>query len=303
MTSRKRQNDLRLILGRDSDNNITFTTLYKNPNMLVYGCDDMDQSQVLHSFILSILRESERCLLFLVDLKGYVFDLYKDIDVVEYSDNIDVATSNILWLVNEMRARYNYMSDNNIEDISKTGLTRIVCVIDDYADLVAKDKTVESHIISLIQNSRECGIHFIIGTQYRKSMILPELVRTVISAKVCLKVNKSKHFKNSFGIHGGEDLSGQCKLLFTGRGLDEPIMLEIPIITEEEKRKVAREAETYFKGKGLPKGMIPAAVPKVQSAAKKRKRVGFFQGLKNIINSPGNMTTDEFVALHYMNKK
>ncbi len=284
-TFSKRQNNLRLILGKESSGDIVFTSLLKNSNILVSGHDEMAMAEIMHCFILSLLLGNEKCLFFLMDLKGHRFNVYKDIDTVDYVTDADNVAGRLNWLVNEMNARYKYMSENGSREISDTSLARMVCVIDDLSELIRSNEEIEPCISKLVQNSRQSGIHFIIGMKNQKVDASTELIRKVITAKMCLKEQSDSKF------------------LFIGKDMEEPILVQAPYVSEEDKWKVAREAETFFKGKGLPVGLIPAAVPQAQSAGKKRKRVGFFQGLRNIINSSGNMTTDEFVALHYMNKK
>ena len=81
---------------------------------------------------------------------------------------------------------------------AKTGqvLPRIVCVCDEYADLLvdrAATKNVEAAISRLGAKARAAGIHLIIATQYPDRKTVNGALKMNLSGRVCLRVSANHH--------------------------------------------------------------------------------------------------------------
>ena len=283
-------NDIRLVLGRDIEGKSVTTNLAKAPHILVSGCTGSGKTQLLHSFISSILVGSKVTHLVLIDPKGNEFNVYKDIDTVTFIDNISDALSMLNWLVNEMDARYKYMAEHGITDASDVigadaNLIRTVCVIDEFADLIKTDSSIEKSVVRIAQKARACGIHLIIGTQYPKSDVITGLIQANIPVRVCLKVNSNIQSRVAMDRTGGERLLGHGDLLFLGNGMYDPIRIQAPFISAEDKNKIVEIAKERFTGMG---GYI-ASTPDYYK--------------KTTINSGYNFSDSEREQIEYMRNK
>lgn len=307
----KRSNDFRLVLGNDLENHAITTSLPKAPHILVSGCTGAGKTQLLHSFIASLLLGAKAHHLILIDPKGNEFNVYKDIDTVEFIDNVNRAISTLKWLVDEMNNRYKEMAKEQITDVTKSRFTRIVCIIDEFADLMKTDKTIEQYVVLLAQKSRGCGIHLIIGTQYPKVDVITGLIQANIPTRICLRVNSNMQSRVAIERTGGEKLLGHGDMLFLGSQMLSPIRVQAPYISDEDKAHVVETAKRQLAGLG---GYIiekkkyanaPTQEPQRVSYdhlvhmydAPQPKKVGFFQGLKNLWNAPQCTGTSGMLAM------
>ena len=307
-----RTNDFRLVLGKDTENNSITTLLPKAQHMLISECSGSEKTQLLHCFIASLLLGAETHYLILIAPKGNEFNVYKDIDTVEFIDDVSAGIQTLQWLVEEMNARYRIMSQQNTSDITKTNLTRIVCIIDEFADLIKKEPGIEKDVVLLTQKAGACGIHLIIGTQYPDVKVLTGPVKANVPTRICLKVNSKVQSEIVLGLSGGEKLLGYGDMLYLGKGMNDPVRIQAPYISDEDKLHVIRIVTPQLEGLG-PKKQEKAAPEKVSydhlihpdKPKPERKRVGLIQGLINIMNAPPCTTPNDFTAMrasHRWNK-
>ena len=304
-----RTSDFRLVLGKDIENTSITTLLPKAPHILVSGCTGSGKTQLLHCFIASLLLGTKPHHLILIDPKGNEFNVYKDIDTVQFIDNVSDGISTLKWLVDEMNIRYEIMAKEGASDVSKSSLTRIVCIIDEFADLIKTDREIEKYVVLIAQKARACGIHLIIGTQYPKAEVLTGLIQANIPTRVCLKVNNNIQSRIAIGFSGGEKLLGHGDMYYLGNGMYSPMRIQAPFISDEDKERTVQIATQQLKGLG---GNICKTVTVKEEPQRvsyehlihptpveepKNKRVGFFQGLKNIINSPQSTTPSQFITI------
>lgn len=243
-------NDLRIILGKDIEGKTVVTSLAKAPHMLVSGCTGSGKTVFLHSCISSILLGNNTVHLILVDPKGSEFSVYKDIDTVEFISDVAKANKTLRWLVQEMNSRYKTMEQQGTNNIEDTSLSKIVVVIDEFADLIGQDKSIEKSVVMLAQKSRAAGIHLIIGTQYPKAEVLTGLIQANIPTRVCLKVNTNIQSRIAINVSGGEKLLEHGDMLFINGSMTETIRIQAPFISAYDKHKVIKIAKERFTGKG-----------------------------------------------------
>ena len=302
----KRDKSFRLVLGTDMENHSVTTLLPKAPHILVSGCTGSGKTQLLHCFIASLLLGATAHNLILIDPKGSEFNIYKNIDTVKFVDNAADGIKALKWLVDEMNSRYQYMSRINANDVTDTDLTRIVCIIDEFADLIKTDKAIENYVVLIAQKARACGIHLIIGTQYPKSDVVTGLIQANIPTRICLKVLSNIQSRVAIDRVGGERLLGHGDMLYLGNGMYEPIHLQAPFISSEDKQAVVNKATADLKGLGPRSKQHEEAAKKVQPSpmptpapyvpkkpatycdpsVPKKKHVGLLRGLKNILDAP-----------------
>lgn len=71
-----------------------------------------------------------------------------------------------------------------IEEKEFFGMEYIVCVIDEYADMVMQEKTVEDLIIRLAQKARAAGITLLIATQRPSADIISPTIKANVPARI-----------------------------------------------------------------------------------------------------------------------
>ena len=141
-------------------------------------------------------------------------------------------------LIDEMEGRYKAMEEEGVDDVSRLAAKsrlkwpRIVCVCDEYADLVshkAERREVESRIARLGSKARAAGIHLIIATQRPSRDIVEGTLKANLSAKVALRVNSSIESRLVLGVGGAESLLGAGDLLYQDAGA--PVRLQSPLLS------------------------------------------------------------------------
>lgn len=314
--------DMRLVLGKDIDGNVTITSLKKAPHILVSGTTGSGKTQLLHSFIASLLLGNKCLHMILIDPKGNEFNVYKDIDTVTFIDDVNDANQVLKWLADLMDSRYKYMAEKGYSDAADgianrdPKLVRTVCIIDEFADLIGRDRRIEEYVVRLAQKARGCGIHLIIGTQYPKTDVITGLMQANLPTRVCLKVKSNVQSRVALEHSGGEKLLGHGDLLFLGNGMYEPIRIQAPYMSMDNKLKVARIAKERFQGMGgfaaaepdFYKGCDSEWDRAVQwyreqiekeevSKTNVKKHVGIIQGIKNLLNAPQNITYFDMLAM------
>jgi DNA segregation ATPase FtsK/SpoIIIE-like protein len=148
-------------------------------------------------------------------------------------------------LIAEMESRYRVMEAEGADDLarltakSRIQLPRIVCVCDEYADLVAQKtdrREIESRIARLGSKARASGIHLIIATQRPSRDIVEGTLKANLSAKVALRVNSAIESRLVLGVGGAECLLGEGDLLYQDAG--SPVRLQSPLVTVGERSEL-----------------------------------------------------------------
>ncbi len=173
--------------------------------------------------------------------------------VVPGDDYIEILTD----LVEEMERRYMALAQSNAQSLTQhievTGepLTRLVCLCDEYADLLsgAKSKAEKTQIEELFkrlaQKGRAAGVHLILATQQPRANIITTAIRANLPAKVALRVSDAKESRIAFEENGAECLLDKGDLYY--KCIGRPIRLQSAWLpTEEEPLAGTRavEAET-----------------------------------------------------------
>lgn len=240
-------------LGVDLNGRLQFVDLASsnNPHLLVAGTAGGGKSEWLRSAIAGLMLSNtpETLRLVLIDPKRTAFTELKGSpylrpDGLVYPPEhsaLDVLDS----LIEEMEDRYKLFEQNLVSDLPeyqvKTGqvLPRIVCVCDEYADLVAdriSTKNVEAAINRLGAKARAAGIHLIIATQYPDRKTVGGALKMNLSGRVCLRV--SSHYQSNMVINqsGAERLLGKGDLFFLSIG--DPVRLQAPYLSAEERTQI-----------------------------------------------------------------
>ncbi len=244
----------RVLLGADLDGQLQFADL-SNPvsaHMLVAGTTGSGKTEWLRAALAGLLvtNTPETLRLLLIDPKRNAFPFLKSSHFlwrpVVHPDETDVVQV-LDELVEEMQRRYKRLQDADSldEHVVRSGvpLPRVVCVCDEYADLVAGDskrrKAVEERVQRLGQKARAAGIHLILATQQPSRKIVQGALSTNLPARVALRTTGPVESRMLLDRTGAERLLGHGDLLYKDAG--EPRRLQGVLLTREERERLERE--------------------------------------------------------------
>ncbi|MGD0625433.1 MAG: FtsK/SpoIIIE domain-containing protein [Thermodesulfobacteriota bacterium] len=171
--------------------------------------------------------------------------LYRHRPIVFHADDILPLLDE---LTQEMENRYVLFEKRQVKDLKKYNevqaepLPRIVCICDEYADLVLADskkgKEMERRIARIGAMGRAAGIHLLLATQRPSREVVKGVIRANMNARVAFKVNEKLESRIILEQNGAETLLGNGDLLF--KDLGPAIRLQSPLISDEDLKRVAR---------------------------------------------------------------
>jgi DNA segregation ATPase FtsK/SpoIIIE-like protein len=117
-------------------------------------------------------------------------------------------------LCDEMNARYAVFEKAMVRNIGEyiekgNKMPYIVCVIDEFADLILFDKNVEKQVQILAQKSRAAGIHLIIATQRPSVDVITGVIKANLPTRLSYKVSSPVDSMTILNTAGAEDLLGR----------------------------------------------------------------------------------------------
>ena len=214
---------LPIILGSDIKGRATITDLAKMPHMLVAGTTGSGKSVGLNTFILSLIAKHKPADLkfVLIDPKRIEFGIYNKQKymltpvITEMSEASDILS----FLVEEMERRYSLLEENLVKNISEYNesighLPYIVCIIDEFADLMASNKDVEAYVQRLAQKARAAGIHIILATQRPSVDVVTGILKANFPTRLAYKTASSADSRTIIDTTGAEKLIGRGDALF-----------------------------------------------------------------------------------------
>lgn len=198
--------------------------LAKMPHLLVAGTTGSGKSVGLNSFIVSLIHKKtpDELKFVLIDPKRIEFAVYNNQRYLlrPVITDMNIASNSLHQLVEEMNNRYTLFEQQTVRNISEYNaksskkLPYIVCVIDEFADLVMFDKTVEQQVQILAQKSRSAGIHLIIATQRPSVDVITGSLKANLPTRLSYKVASPSDSMTILNTAGAEDLLGRGDSLF-----------------------------------------------------------------------------------------
>lgn len=241
-------------IGVDLYGELQFADLSQteHAHILVAGTTGSGKSEWLRAAIagLMVSHTPETLRLVLIDPKRVAFhDLRESpylLRPLVFPDEEDV-TEVLSGLADEMDRRYRlFAGDQSLADyVSRTGntLPRIVCICDEYFDLInrspAERKSIEAQMQRLGAKARAAGIHLIIATQQPSRQVIQGALDTNIPARVGLKLSDAIESRRLLGTRGAECLLNHGDLLF--KDIGEPRRLQAPWIPPDEREALFGE--------------------------------------------------------------
>jgi S-DNA-T family DNA segregation ATPase FtsK/SpoIIIE len=211
------------VVGKD----VTFD-LATMPHLLVGGTTGSGKSVFLHTLILSLIlrHKSDTLQLALLDPKQVEFAPYTKLSNLyrgEIAYETNEARQYLEEIVVEMETRYSIFKRigvANIVEARRAGqaIPYIVVLIEELADLVLQDETIEPLIQRLAQKARAAGIHLVLATQRPDSATFSGLIRSNIPARIALTVQKGTESTIILDEKGAENLLGAGDMLIKRPG-------------------------------------------------------------------------------------
>ena len=197
--------------------------LAKMPHLLVAGTTGSGKSVGLNSFILSLIhkKKPEDLKFVLIDPKRIEFSMYNNQQYMlrPVITDMRIASICLSQLCDEMNERYNKFEKTMVRNISEYkekgyNMSYIVCIIDEFADLIMFDKNVDKYVQMLAQKSRPAGIHLVIATQRPSVDVITGTIKANLPTRLSYKVASPADSMTILNTTGAEDLLGRGDSLF-----------------------------------------------------------------------------------------
>jgi len=215
---------LPVCLGVDMRGNPVMKDLSKMPHLLVAGTTGSGKSVGLNSFIMSLIhkKQPEELQFVLIDPKRIEFSMYNNQKYMlrPVITDMSIASNCLGQLCAEMERRYGLFEKSQARNIGeynkkvKPNLPYIVCIIDEFADLIMFDREVEKNVQTLAQKSRAAGIHLIIATQRPSVDVITGTLKANLPTRLSYKVASPADSMTILNTAGAEDLIGRGDSLF-----------------------------------------------------------------------------------------
>ena len=239
----------RMLVGVDIEGTPVFIDLAKpeHCHVLVVGTAGSGKSIWLRAAIASLVETNtpDTLQLVLIDPKRNAFTAWRNSpflrEPIVFPDEVP-ATDVLDGLIEEMERRYKRMAELAVDDlrgliqIEHHAVPRIVCVCDEYADLVVysdQRKEIEAGIARLGAKARAAGIHLVLATQTPRRDILSGTIKANLPTCVGLRVSSAAEAR-VIETPGAEMLLGNGDLLL--RSIGEPVRLQGPLLTAGSDR-------------------------------------------------------------------
>ncbi|MEO8627774.1 MAG: DNA translocase FtsK [Betaproteobacteria bacterium] len=243
----------RFAVGVTVDGKLHFAELAspESAHFLIAGTSGSGKSEWLRSTLASLLTSNTTSTLklALIDPKRSAFGAFISSPYLwrplVYSDGVEELLGG---LVEEMERRYEALSRARVDNLAdynaaqSPSIPRIVCVCDEYADLLLADKkrreTIENQIARLGSKARAAGIHLMFATQRPSRDIVKGVIDANFSGRVALKVVRPIESRIILDASGAETLLGRGDLLY--KDIGSPVRLQGLYVTRDELDALVR---------------------------------------------------------------
>ncbi len=245
----------RMPIGVGLDGRLRQADLARNDHahFLVAGTTGSGKSEWLRTAIAGLVlgNTPEDLRFLLIDPKRTAFGWLREspflLRPIVFTD--ETAPTDVLSeLIDIMEERYRQFAETGTDDLvqhvreTERPMPRIVCICDEYFDLVQGDnkqvKEIEQRITKLGAKARSAGIHLVLATQQPSRKTLSGVLDANILARVGLKMAKSIESRMLLQRNGAEDLLGNGDLLFKDdQGL---VRLQAPLLSVEDRDSIGR---------------------------------------------------------------
>jgi S-DNA-T family DNA segregation ATPase FtsK/SpoIIIE len=243
-----------IALGVKSDGTEFCIDLQKLPNLLIGGIPGSGKSVLLHSIILSLLKVDST--LFLVDPKMVEFNIYENISNVQEIVYDVGGVESIISAVSEMMEdRFLTLKKSKVRDIheynknSKKKMRPIVIIIDEWADIILQNNSIQESLCRVAQKGRAAGVSVVLATQRPSSRVISGLIKANFSGRIALRVVSNIDSRIILDHKGAENIEDIGVGLYLDQSMNEAMTFRATWIKniEEELSKIkAEKKKTSF---------------------------------------------------------
>ena len=222
---------LPFIIGLDEHGKPLFEDLTDTLHMLIAGATGSGKTYFLIGVILSLclLKTPYDLHFYIIDPKRIDFKKFKDFPHVQkIVTEVEESTAVLAAVTEEMDRRYALMEEYDIDDLVDYNvlpdvekLPYIVCIVDEFSDLVMQNPDVKDYIVRIGQKARAAGIYVICGTQRPEVKVVDGLIKANLPTKIAFSCGSYHDYKTVFGNAPGVKLLGKGDAL-----LKSPVMSE-----------------------------------------------------------------------------
>ncbi|MED4227937.1 FtsK/SpoIIIE domain-containing protein [Neobacillus cucumis] len=283
-------------IGTDEIGTPIYIDIAKVYHLLIAGSTGSGKSVFLVQLLLSLLliKKPSELQLYLIDPKRVELKKFKEFThVKELVFEPDEALILLNSLVLEMERRYELLDDHDVDELGeynkknpKNYLPYLICVIDEFADLIMMNEEVKHSIVRLGQKARACGIHLICVTQRPEAKIVDGLIKANLPTKISFRCASINDYKTVFGTSqpyyllgngdGSIKLEGSSKEFIRFQG---PVIHEDKSIAQNCLRKIA----TLIDNDGI------QGIELINNVEASEKEVELIDKLKTIIAITGEI--------------
>jgi|APFre7841882724_1041349.scaffolds.fasta_scaffold13719_3 hypothetical protein len=246
LPGRDRKGCSRFAVGVTVGGDLHFADLARpeSAHFLVAGTSGSGKTEWLRAALASLLASNgiKTLRLVLIDPKRSAFAALAASPYLWQPLTYDEGVEGLLdALVEKMERRYEQLARAGVDNIDEYNrrsepLPRIVCVCDEYADLLLADRkrreAIEARIARLGAKARAAGIHLVFATQRPSRDIVKGVIDANFGGRVALKVVRPIESRIILDDTGAETLLGRGDLLY--RDLGAPVRLQGLLVTREE---------------------------------------------------------------------
>jgi S-DNA-T family DNA segregation ATPase FtsK/SpoIIIE len=277
----KKSNTLPIIIGENVNGGYMFADLTKLRHMLVAGATGGGKSIFVNLIILSLLLNvpPDMLTMYLIDPKMVEFTQFNGFPQVRsVITDMKKANSVLSSLCDEMDRRYEIFSKAGVRDIQgyneldNKKMNYIVCVIDELADLMMVNSTVEDNIVRLGQKARAAGLHLIIATQRPSVDVVTGLIKANMPCRIAFSTTSAVDSKTILDKGGAEKLLGRGDGIAKIEGNKKEFeRFQSPVLTLDSKQetKIYADLKELFSGVEV----VEEELPESESELDKLKRI------------------------------
>lgn len=236
--------ELPILLGKDVTGQDIYRDLTKTPHLLVGGSSGSGKSVFINVLVASLLQSDKDVKFLMIDPKKVELSVYKDLGQKWFVGDTDgpvtdtiMAIESLNKLCVEMDNRYKILQDvkaRNIVEAREKGVNMpyIVCIIDEFADLIMTSKEVETPVVRLAQLGRASGIHVCLATQRPSAQVVTGLIKANFPVRIAFRTASNMDSRVILDKAGAQLLIGRGDMLHSSEsGL---VRIQCPFIDTPE---------------------------------------------------------------------
>lgn len=218
---RDNQRRLPLALGTAETGKPLIADLAKMPHLLIAGATGSGKSVCLHNIVISLLVCDAETDLLLIDTKRVELSVFAPLANVCHV--YEVANAKRMLYLQTLRMEYKYLQMEylqvrNIQMYnakSAKSMVYNIVIVDEFADLILQDKTIEAYVVRLAQMGRAAGIHLVLATQRPTVNVVTGLIKANFPARIAFPVATTIDSRVILDRPGAEDLENPGDMIYS----------------------------------------------------------------------------------------